>query len=134
MIERRQTNQRQWVYDAIKGRGHLSAQKILEQIRIQHPEISVATVYRNLNILVENDLVQVVGHSSQMEIYDARTDAHAHFVCRNCGKIFDVEEVPDGRAISSLERAGHHVFETRLTLFGQCSECSQTIESERTSR
>ena len=134
MTERRQTHQRQWVLEAIQGRGHLSAQNIFERVRAQHPEISIATVYRNLNILMESGLVQVVGHSSQLEIYDARTDEHAHFVCRQCGKIIDVEELPDSRIITTLEKAGHKVLESKLTLFGLCKECSKLSESERVSK
>jgi Fur family peroxide stress response transcriptional regulator len=123
MTDRRKTNQRQWVFDTIKDCGHLSAQKTYEQIRVNHPEISIATVYRNLNILLETGLIKVVGNSSQLEIYDARTDLHAHFICRQCGSIIDVEDDFDARLIKSLEKAGHQVQESRLTLFGICANC-----------
>ena len=123
MIERRKTSQRQWVLETVKTQGHLSAQDIYEKIRRAHPEISVATVYRNLNILVEAGLVQVVGHTSQKEIYDARTDSHAHFICRGCGRIIDIEDLDHTPVVARLAAAGHRVTEAKTTLYGLCVTC-----------
>ncbi|MDD2534630.1 MAG: transcriptional repressor [Eubacteriales bacterium] len=125
MIERRQTNQRQWVLDTIRDYGHMSAQAIYQKIKDQHPDISVATVYRNLNILLESGFVQIVGHSSQKEIYDARTDVHAHFICRDCGLIEDIEVEPDQRAIQLLQARGHQITSNRISLLGRCPTCAQ---------
>lgn len=123
MIERRKTNQRQWVLETVKQLGHLSAQDTYEQIRADHPEISVATVYRNLNVLMESGLVQVVSHTSQKEIYDARTDSHAHFICRECGQIFDIEESYSLTMARQIELSGHQVDEIKSTVFGCCAPC-----------
>lgn len=125
MVERRHTNQRQWVLDTLKAEGHLSALDIYNRVRTAHPDISVATVYRNLGILTETGQVQIVGHSSQKEIYDARTDSHAHFVCRSCGQIFDIEGIGHSEAESTLIAAGHQVTEQRLTLYGYCRDCRE---------
>jgi Fe2+ or Zn2+ uptake regulation protein len=111
------------VLETVKTQGHLSAQDIYEKIRRTHPEISVATVYRNLNILLEAGLVQVVGHTSQKEIYDARTDCHAHFICRGCGRIFDIEDLDHSPVLARLAAAGHHVTESKSTFYGLCAHC-----------
>lgn len=124
MIERRQTSQRQWVLQTIRAHGHLSAQDVYNLIKVAHPDISIATVYRNLNILVETGQVQIVGHSSQKEIYDARTDSHAHFFCRQCGLIEDIAADPDVQAVALLEAAGYHVTDSRLSLMGICAACA----------
>lgn len=123
MIERRQTSQRQWVLQTIRDHGHLSAQAIYNYIKLDHPDISVATVYRNLNILVENGLIHIVGHTSQKELYDARTDEHAHFMCTTCGYIEDIDVQADSQAIDRLRSAGHAVYSQRVSLMGICSNC-----------
>ena len=130
MVERRHTNQRQWVLDTLKAEGHLSALDIYNRVRADHPDISVATVYRNLGILTESGQVQIVGHSSQKEIYDARTDSHAHFVCRSCGQIFDLEGIGPSDAVKNLEASGHRVSEQRLTLYGLCRDCLEKHAKE----
>ena len=130
MVERRHTNQRQWVLDTLKAEGHLSALDIYNRVRAEHPAISVATVYRNLSILTETGHVQVVGHNSQKEIYDARTDSHAHFICRSCGRIVDVEGFVLAGVQKSLEARGHQVTDHRLTLFGYCGNCLELQAKE----
>ncbi len=128
MIERRQTSQRNWVLQTIQAYGHLSAQDIYSLIKKDHPDISIATVYRNLNILVESGLVHIVGHTSQKELYDARTDEHAHFMCVNCGSIEDIDAQANPEAIASLRSKGHEVLAQRVSLMGTCATCRDKMK------
>jgi len=103
---------------------------IYNRVRVQHPDISVATVYRNLGILTESGQVQIVGNSNQKEIYDARTDSHAHFICRTCGQIFDLEGFGPADAVKIQQLSGHRVTEQRLTLYGMCRDCCEMQAKE----
>jgi Fur family peroxide stress response transcriptional regulator len=135
MVERRQTNQRQWVLSALRANGHMSALDIYNKVRAEHPDISVATVYRNLGILAEDGQIQAIGSCQQKEVYDIRTDIHAHFICQNCGLVFDVEVDAAACAdlTATLQAAGHQVNEKRITWYGICRDCRQATHEKEES-
>ncbi len=123
MALRRNTTQRQLVLATIRNNGHLSAMDIHLMIRQSNPEVSLATVYRNLGILLETGQIRMVGGLMQHELYDARLDAHAHFFCQTCGQIMDVEDGIDPAALARLQQQGYLVRESRANYYGQCKNC-----------
>ena len=123
MALRRNTTQRQLVLAAIKNGGHLSAMDIYQAIRQKHPEVSLATVYRNLGILLETCLIRMVGGLAPRELYDARLEAHAHFFCHACSQIIDVEDGIDPAAIDRLQQRGFLVQDSKVIHYGICAAC-----------
>jgi Fur family peroxide stress response transcriptional regulator len=88
------------------------------------PHLSLGTVYRNLEVLVEEGTVDEVACASRPARYDANLDPHHHFSCEDCGRIVDVDiPVPRGLA-KRLE--GEHGLEARrvsISFYGLCPEC-----------
>lgn len=125
MPERRNTTQRQLVLATLQANGHISAMAIHDLIRQSHPDVSLATVYRNLGILIETGQIRVVGTEDQRELYDANLTAHAHFICRSCRRIIDVEDSFDPAAITRLIQSGFAIEESRVVHYGLCAECQQ---------
>ena len=85
------------------------------------PSLSFATIYSTLDLLEALGLVRRVSTIDGAGVYDSRTDAHDHALCRVCGRMFDVEptevrpgDVPPG---FRLER-------TQVELIGLCADCS----------
>lgn len=89
MIQRRKTKQRELVLAAVRVRcDHPSAEQVYQDVLMVDEHISRGTVYRNLNILVEEgDLLQV--KLSCADRYDRRLDLHYHLVCRKCNTVLD---------------------------------------------
>ena len=88
---RRFSRQRQMVLDVVKNRTkHPTADKVYEILKKDHPEISLGTVYRNLNLLAEMGEISRVETSSVKDHFDGNQHPHAHFVCRKCGGVFDL--------------------------------------------
>ncbi len=83
-------------------------------------EISFATVYNNLNFFVKEGLLKRIHLLDDSDIFEINLEMHAHFTCRVCKKIYDVEFA------SKLEEKinGHNVEEVVINYKGVCKTCS----------
>lgn len=87
------TQQRLVIYQCLLNtHHHPTAEDIFEQVRPENPSISLGTVYKTLETLVESNLVQKVPVSEGKMRYDARMDAHNHIYCTNTGEIIDFQD------------------------------------------
>jgi Fur family ferric uptake transcriptional regulator len=122
-MEKRNTKQKAAIRDAFLDTNRpLSPDEALEAARLHHRSLGIATVYRNIQNLVEEKWLQTVevpGETTRYEV--AGKEHHDHFHCNTCGKVFDLEgcmapvtpKLPKGfRAI------GHEIF-----LYGTCADC-----------
>ncbi|MFR5732276.1 MAG: transcriptional repressor [Clostridium sp.] len=67
---------------------HPTADAVYASIREEFPNISLGTVYRNLNLLVELGEAQKLAFGDGKDHFDADTSLHYHFVCRSCGAVY----------------------------------------------
>lgn len=88
------------------------------------PRISRGTVYRNLDILIDQQQVRRIDHEVGPTRYDARTDAHDHVVCAECGAMTDVEPANIQLARADAARAtGYQLLSHDLIFSGLCPVC-----------
>ncbi len=122
---RRSSRQLEVVHAAVaaSGTAHPTAETIFDDVRRRLPRISLGTVYRNLQRLVDEGRIGVAQIGARSLRYDATATPHDHFVCRQCGRIDDVgASIPEaGR--EAAERAGHAVLAHALVLYGHCRGC-----------
>jgi Fur family peroxide stress response transcriptional regulator len=95
------------------------------QLKPNYPELSLGTVYRNLNILAEDGLVTTVVRVDGHERYDADVTPHAHFVCRECNRVLDLNmpEVMGEMSQKLDEDYGLAVESCSVNFTGLCVEC-----------
>ncbi|MCX7743966.1 MAG: transcriptional repressor [Flavobacteriales bacterium] len=87
------TPQRIAIYEAvIELKNHPTAEDIINYIKKKHPNISVGTVYKVLDSLVENQLVKKVKNEQDIMRYDAIMKKHHHLYCSETDKIEDYED------------------------------------------
>jgi len=87
------TPQRIAIYKAVVNlKNHPTAENVVEAIRTDFPSISVGTVYKVLNVLVENNLLKKVKSEKDIMRYDAMVDHHHHLYCNDTDKIVDYED------------------------------------------
>jgi Fur family peroxide stress response transcriptional regulator len=84
----------------------------------------MGTVYRNLNILIEQGLVKKIDFGSTFDRFEANLTQHYHFICENCGCILDlnlpVDEALNKKVTSSTPfLANRH----RIEFYGLCENC-----------
>ncbi len=103
---------------------HPTADQIYERVRKQIPNISLGTVYRNLQKLVAEGQLQVLT-LGRTQHFDPLVDRHQHFICESCGRVYDVFVGEDEEILpSSLRQRGFTVTSHQLAFYGECKSCS----------
>jgi Fur family transcriptional regulator, peroxide stress response regulator len=124
----RYTRQRAAVYDHLCAADtHPTAEQVFSSVRGQIPNISLATVYKALDALVEAGVATRIGNGNGPARYDGRGDAHYHFRCEKTGEIIDLPLEYDPSLLDKLgpqvqETLREHGFEVvghRLELIGR---------------
>ena len=103
---------------------HPSAEMVHQMLRESYPDISLATVYRNLNLFKEQGLISSVCSVHGTERFDAETTPHVHFVCDCCDRVLDLEQITIPEALThQVDDTGCRVSGCSLTFTGLCREC-----------
>ena len=102
---------------------HPSAEWVYENVRTQIPDISLATVYRNLSLF--KGLIRSLGTVNGVERFDGNTEPHVHFICTQCGGVQDLPEisVPEELNSAVARSSGGRVENCQLSFTGICGEC-----------
>lgn len=124
MNNTRKTIQRDAVYSLLKkDKTHPTAESLFLTAKQICPDISLATVYRHLkNFCAEGNAIVVESEDKKVH-YDGDVSPHSHFVCKKCGKIYDIFEVPFMHR-DVLEQKGFSVERESCTFFGVCPGCN----------
>ncbi len=124
---RRNTNQRQIVYDSLKLLGHASSENLINYIQSNYSNISLATIYRNLGILMDENMVKKVKLDG-IDVYETVKAKHFHYVCKHCGEIVDITPQEIGVSLSGLQFINmDRVDECDVVFYGMCHKCQNKI-------
>ena len=124
MEKRRNTVQRQIILDAIKALGlHVSAEQIYGYVAQKHPNVSKATIYRNLNQMAESCELMNIGDFNNSIHYDYNCHEHYHLLCKDCKQIFDVYGDYSDIINKHVKTDGFDIIDYRLTFSGLCWDC-----------
>jgi len=103
---------------------HPTAEEVFLAVKPKLPRISLATVYKNLEALVQCGAVSKLAYGDASARYDIRTDHHYHTRCLGCGKIWDLDVKGDAELLTRIKpQSGFEVKDYRLELLGYCREC-----------
>jgi|SRR3989344_1758213 len=130
MTPRRNTKQKLLILDYLKNHPtHPTTENIYHQLKKSLPNLTLATVYRNLHILTEEQQILTLNINNELH-FDGTTQPHLHLICQKCNKISDI-------MISEL----HHKFEkkfqtnqfqpntTSYISYGHCQKCISLKEN-----
>lgn len=123
----RYSRKRAAILAAIRSTGcHPSAEWVYRELKPDHPDLSLGTVYRNLAFFLETGQIKSVGVIQGQERFDAVTAPHSHFVCNCCGSVLDLPDIrPDPEIDGTVSRQyGLTVERLELTFYGLCPSCS----------
>lgn len=124
MKQTRMTNQRIKILEYLKGvRTHPNAEAVYNAVRKDLPAISLATVYRNLNLLAEQGEILKLEVNGEYR-FDADICYHQHCVCRKCGNIIDVAQKEISQyALNKLKVKDFAPECVHIVFDGVCSAC-----------
>lgn len=105
-------------------RTHPTAETVYLDIKKEFPNISLGTVYRNLNLLADMGEILRISPGVGPDRFDANREPHYHFVCNSCGKVMDMHVDPQ----LQLEQIANEQFDGQISshvthFFGLCPEC-----------
>jgi Fur family ferric uptake transcriptional regulator len=122
------TAQRQLILGILREAGaHIDAKEVYRRASERDPEISIATVYRSLHLFKEMGLIDEIRLGQVRCCYEVkRSGEHHHLVCRDCGRIIDVESPLIQQLVMEVQQKNKfHVTRAELCLEGYCEECEE---------
>jgi len=122
----RMTHQREIILDEIKKcAAHPTADELYDRIKKKLPRISLATVYRNLEIMSEAGLIHKLEISGRQKRFDWDLHQHDHIYCVQCHRVDNID-LADKREITlpADENRGYEVSGCRIEFYGICPKCS----------
>jgi len=126
----RMTHQREIILDELhRSKTHPTADDLYEKIKKRLPRISLATVYRNLEILSGAGLIKKLEISGRQKRFDWDTEQHNHVFCTQCQR---VENIPTPNTqvpyIGPAQEKGYRITGCRIEFFGLCPKCQKQRE------
>lgn len=123
----RSTRQRRLVFEAVCGtKSHPTAEWVYEAVRREMPRVSLGTVYRNLQRLVDEGTIRSFVRGGRIR-YDADLELHDHFSCDRCGLLMDIPRAAEALPAERRLRAqGFAVVGRTLEFHGLCRKCRRS--------
>lgn len=120
---RRNTNQRQIVFDSLSCLGHATSDELINYINNNYSNISLATIYRNLTILLDEKSIKKV-KIGDIDVYETTKEKHYHFKCRICGNIIDIPPSMVPTSINNIKTIDKNdVLDCDIVFSGICHYC-----------
>ncbi|WP_294371886.1 Fur family transcriptional regulator [uncultured Clostridium sp.] len=119
------TPQRLAVYNYLMNTtSHPSADVIYNDIHVQYPTMSLATVYKALKTLAEVGLIQEINVGEGNFRYDANSNPHPHIQCIKCGKVDDFKYL-DLENLNSIaqKNTDYKIISNKVYFYGYCKDC-----------
>ena len=129
MTTKRQTTQKAAILRAFELDDRpLSPQEVLDAARTDVPSLGVATVYRAIKQLLEEETIKSVGLPDGPPRYELAGKAHHHhFQCRYCDKVYEIFACSGG--IKPLTPEGFTLEDHEIMLYGRCADCAHNVSS-----
>ena len=119
------THQRQVLYEVMKSmHGHPSPEEVYAKVKKKIPAISLATVYKNIHLFVENGVFREVSmHHGSVRV-EMNGEEHHHMVCSKCKAITDIGEDELGLVAKRNKLPGGFLVERyAVDVIGVCAKC-----------
>lgn len=119
------------LHTVLRACNHPTADWVYQQVKKDCPNISLATVYRNLNQLAEAGKILKLSAGEGGDRFDRTTSGHYHMYCTACGGVFDVD-IP---YLETLNQMAEHntnfaILSHNIQFAGLCDTCNQTKKGE----
>ncbi|MEG6586569.1 Fur family transcriptional regulator [Dendrosporobacter sp. 1207_IL3150] len=119
------TPQRLAIYNVLAStKAHPSAEMIFSQLQPYYPTMSLATVYKTIEILKEIGLVQILNVGEDSFRYDANVHNHPHVRCMCCGRVDDLYDIDPSNFINDVSaKTSYRLTGQQFYFYGVCPEC-----------
>ena len=103
---------------------HPNAETLFKKLHPKYPMMSLATVYKTIEILSKLNLIKVINTGEDSFRYDADTSDHAHIKCTSCNAVSDIKSFEFSNLIFNVEQmSGYEITGKEMYFFGICPAC-----------
>jgi Fur family peroxide stress response transcriptional regulator len=119
----------------LRSRAHPTAKKILSEVELVYPTVSLSTVYKTLNILKKISLIKELPFPQGESRFDSFIEPHLNLICKRCGNISDVynQTVLEAASKAALT-AGFSMISPLIELYGICGACTKESQHQSESQ
>ena len=123
------TFQRMNILENIEAYGHMSIDAIYEEVIKTHPSLSLATVYKNIILMVEKGVLVEVPITGKKSKYELSKEDHIHLVCTECGEVEDKprHSAADALFTSMTAKENFTLSKQQVNLYGVCTHCKEAV-------
>lgn len=119
------TPQRLEIVKLLSAHGHLNIDDLYRLLMLSFPSISLATVYKNMNTMLEKLFLSEVQIPNKKNVYELYKENHSHVICSSCAEIVDIY-LDAATLLREAETKSHFTLETSSIIFnGLCSKCQK---------
>ncbi len=125
------TFQRMSILEEIERFGHLSVEEIYEQVIVGYPSLSLATVYKNIILMVEKGVLVEVPIMGKKPKYEIVKEDHIHLICLQCGNVEDQEcnKELEPLYLALSKENQFDLVKRQVNLYGTCDKCAVSDEA-----
>ncbi|ABR49735.1 ferric uptake regulator, Fur family [Alkaliphilus metalliredigens QYMF] len=119
------TPQRLAVFQALKKRkDHPNAESIYKDLEAAYPTMSLATIYKSLELFIDLGLIQVINVGENSFRYDGNNEVHSHLICSQCARVEDLDNSIFQNSIPSVQEISNYKVEKQqFCFYGHCPTC-----------
>ncbi len=121
----RLTKQRKYIIEAVSNLGHATLNMVSTYLSENNLKMSLATIYRNLTSLTDDNILRKVDASLDDTYYElvSYKALHDHFICKKCGRIIDVDKVTYSKKSHFKDKSENEVDNMSINYYGTCKDC-----------
>ncbi len=122
----RTTAQKSFIFGYLKSvKSHPTAEAIYREVKKKLPNISQGTIYRVLNNFKDKGQIQAIDTKDTIH-FDADISDHAHFICEECGNVYDViTECSECGILKTKKTKVGKINKYQIKFYGTCKKCGE---------
>ena len=117
------TPQRVAIVEELYNNGHMNIDDLYKKLLSKFPSVSLATIYKNINAMVEKVFLSEVKIPNSKSVYELIKTEHAHLVCSSCGHIEDIMLDTTSVLEEASKLSSFKIDTTSIVLSGLCPNC-----------
>ena len=122
------TPQRLAMASILEFHGHTTIDVLYEEMLRKFDSISLATIYKNIHIMLENSFVQEVKIPHTKSVFELTKEAHSHLVCKECSSIEDITLDMQNLSLQVDSLSNFKIESASVVFDGVCIECLKTTK------
>lgn len=119
------TPQRLAIVEELYTRGHMNIDDLYSALLQKFPSISLATIYKNVNAMIEKIFLNEVKIPNEKAVYELVKEDHSHVVCTSCHEIMDIPLDTSALLVEAKKLSGYELDISTVVFTGTCPNCSK---------